>query len=271
MTTTRFGNGEKTLSPASKDSPNLPDLKTRVPADMELAVGSCLRRYGSFDKFLSKLGVDRQSYLVANWKDDLICVPDDGNGHVLVPNIRIAALAFGYEKIQAWLMTYLVNLNSFLLGSNPEKKMTGSQIEEAAAVIIDNYGQTIFVTEVPLIFSRIKAGKYGKSYGVIDGGMVLNCIQLYLDGRPLEKAEILKIKERKRLREEAERDAMKPRMSLDEWRQTMRYAELKSIGLVDNIEAFAKKFDLQIIGDAKQENQERDADDVCGSEVPEQT
>ena len=214
--------------------------------------------------------MDRQSYLVANWQDDLICVPDDGNGHVLVPNLRIASLAFGYERVQAWLMTYLANLNSFLLGPNPEKKMTPAQIEEAASVIIDNYGQTLFVTEIPLIFSRIKAGKYGKSYGVVDGGMVLNCIQLYLDRRPEEKAGILKAKERERWRREAEEDDKKPRMSLDEWRKTMGYAELRIAGVADNIDAFAEKFGCQIIGDGEQEDKERDSLRVQGQDIPQQ-
>lgn len=231
----------------------------------------CLQRYGDYDRFVSKLGLPRQSWLVANYQDDLICVPDDGNGHVIVPTLRIASLTFGYEKIQAWIMTYIVNLNAFMLGNNVDKKMSGAQIEEASATLMDNYGETLFVTEIPLIFSRIKAGKYGKAYGVVDGGMVLNSVQQYLDLRPREKAEILKEKERERWRRQAEEDAKKPRISLDEWRQSMQYAELKMQGMVDVIDSFADKFNCQILGDGKQEDSQRDPHNIRGADLPQQT
>lgn len=241
-----------------------------VPKELRPAVGLCLRRYGDYDTFVKKLGIEKQSWLVANWQDDLICVPDDGNGHVLVPTVEIARHAFGYERVQAWLMSYIINLNSFLLGTNPDKKMTGAQMEEAAAVMMDNYGRTLFVTEIPLLFSRIKAGKYGKAYGVVDGGMVLNCVQQYLDRRPEEKAAILKEKERERWRREAEEDAKKPRMSLEEWRRTVHYAELQMQGVADRIDSFAEKFGCQIIGDGKQEDKERHPDSVRGADIPQQ-
>ncbi len=224
-----------------------------IPKDVKPAVDRCVKRYGSYENFLKKLGIGNAGLLVANYQNDLICVPDDGQGHVLVPTIEIAAMAFSYQKIQAWLMTYIANVNSFFLGADPDKKMSGAQIEDAAGVIIDAYGKTIFVTEVPVIFTRIKAGRYGKAYGVVDGGMILNCINLYLQARQNEKAEILKQRAHDKAMREYEEDMKKPRMSLDEWRKTRQYAELEMQGLANDIDSFAKKFDLQVIKDETQQ------------------
>ena len=233
-----------------------------IPKDVKPAVDRCLKRYGSYENFVSKLNVGNAGRLVANWQDDLICVPDDGNGHVLIPTLEIAAMAFSYQRIQAWLMAYIANVNSFFLGVDPDKKMPGPQIEDASGVIIDAYGKTIFVTEIPVIFTRIKAGRYGKAYGVVDGGMILNCIQQYLDARMNEKAEILRKRNHEKALREAEEDKKKPRMSIDEWKKTRQYAELDMQGKAEDIEGFARKMGLDILkddddkkkGDGEQEN-----------------
>lgn len=225
-----------------------------IPAELKPAVDRCVKRYKSYENFLAKLGIDKAQTLVANYQDQLICVPDDGKGHVLVPTIEIACKAFGFERIQAWLMTYIINANAFLLGSNTEKKMTPSQIEEAASLIIQNYGRGIFVTEIPVIFARIKGGRYGKVYGCIDGGMILNCFELYLEQRTVEKAQIYRQMEKERIARRELEESKLPRMSLEEWQQTMQYQELKMEGKVENIEAFMKRFDLQVITDGKSQS-----------------
>ena len=235
--------GRTTSLAASQGS----QMEIFVPPDMKPAVNRCAARYKSFEGFLDKLGLAKQQWLVANFHDDLIYVPHDGKGHVLVPTLEIASMTFGYPNIQAWLMSYIANVNTFFLGSNPEKKMSGAQIEDAAGTIIDAYGKTIFVTEIPVIFMRIKSGRYGKAYGVIDGGMILNCFQLYIEARVNEKAEIHRRKEHEKFIKMQEEWAKSPLMSLDEWRSTVQYADLKMRGDADNIEKFAEKFGCDII------------------------
>lgn len=221
-------------------------ISKETPKNLLPAVQRCVDRYRTFENFINKLGYSKQSYLVANFQDDLICVPRDNKGHVLIPTVQMASYAFSYDKIKAWLLEYIINLNEFILGLNPDKKMTPNQQEEATELIIGNYGRQLFVTEIPVIFSRIKAGYYGKAYGIIDGSMIMNCFTQYLEGRQQELDVIWRRKDAEARRRQEEEDAKTPRMSLDEWRQSLQYAEMKAAGISDNIEELASKLNCEV-------------------------
>lgn len=215
-----------------------------VPIEYKTQVDKCIIKYKSFDGFLSKLNIAATDKLIPIWQDDMI-LPFTDNGEITVPTIFVASLAFGREKIMAWLMSYIVNVNSFFLGSNPEKKMTPAQMEDAASVLIQNYGN-LFVSETPIIFSRIKGGRYGKAYGVVDGGMLCNCFTLYMEGRGEEQAQIHKRKEAERIKRREEEWAKQSRMSFEEFKKTVDYAELEMNGTADKLESFVNKFDFNI-------------------------
>lgn len=206
----------------------------------------CLARYKSYEGFLAKLGLEHMFGLIQEWHEVMISPKPDGRGLIAMPTMRIAALAFGREPIMAWLMTYIVNVNSFLLGGNTEKKMTPAQMEDASSVILDNYGERLFCSEIPIVFSRIKGGKFGKAYGVIDGGMICNCFQLYLEGRGEEIAAIHKKRERERIRRRDEEWARQEIVDMGKWRSSVEYHELALTGEAEKIEDFMQRFDLRL-------------------------
>ena len=239
-------NEKNTLMTYSTELSVYGGISKETPKNLLPAVQRCVDRYHTFENFINKLGYSKQSYLVANFQDDLICVPRDKQGHVLIPTVQMASYAFSYDRIKAWLLEYIINLNEFILGLNPDKKMTPNQQEEATELIIGNYGRQLFVTEIPVIFSRIKAGYYGKAYGIIDGSMIMNCFTQYLEGRQQELDVIWRRKDEEARRRQEEEDAKTTRMSLDEWRQSLQYAEMKAAGISDNIEELASKFNCEL-------------------------
>lgn len=233
---------------------------SRPPEALAPAVASAMRKYGDFDGFLAKLGLEAAQRLVPVWQDEMMLPLPGRDGLVRVPTLEIASWAFGYERITAWLMSYIVNVNSFFLGGNVDKKMTPAQIEDAAATIQANYGR-LLCSEVPVVFSRIKGGRYGKAYGVIDAGMICNCFQQYLEGRPAERAEIYRRKERLKAERERKERGAETTMSLDEFRKSVAYAEMQMAGKADVLEEFVDRFKL-FDDDGEQEDSRRHADGV---------
>lgn len=233
---------------------------SRPPEALAPAVASAVGKYGDFNGFLAKLGFEAAQRLVPVWQDEMMLPLPGKDGLVRVPTLEIASWAFGHEKITAWLMSYIANVNSFFLGGNVEKKMTPAQIEDAAATIQANYGK-LLCSEVPVVFSRIKGGKYGKAYGVIDAGMICNCFQQYLDGRPAERSEIYRRKERAKAERERKAREAERTMSLDEFRRSVAYAELRMAGKAEALEDFVDRFKL-FDNDGEQEDTRRHADGV---------
>lgn len=217
---------------------------SQIPTEYKAGVKKCLDKYKTYDGFLTKLNIDATAKLLPEWQDEMIC-PFDDKGDVKVPTLLIASVTFGKDRIMAWLMSYIVNVNSFFLGSNVERKMTPSQMEDASLVILQNYGN-LFVSEIPVVFARIKGGKYGKAYGVIDGGMICNCFELYINDRNEERAEIFKRKERTRIERKKEKDSKVKSISFDEFKTTLIYADLEMSGKTKGLEEFVKKFGFDI-------------------------
>ena len=217
---------------------------SQIPTEYKAGVKKCLDKYKTYEGFLTKLNIDATAKLLPEWQDEMIC-PFDDKGDVKVPTLLIASITFGKDRIMAWLMSYIVNVNSFFLGSNVERKMTPSQMEDASLVILQNYGN-LFVSEIPVVFARIKGGKYGKAYGVIDGGMICNCFELYINDRNEERAEIFKRKERARIERKREEDSKVKSISFDEFKTTLIYADLEMSGKTKGFEEFVKKFGFDI-------------------------
>lgn len=213
------------------------------PKELAPAVASCVRRYGDYQGFLGKLGLEVAAKLVPVWQDEMICATAGSDGMVRVPTLEIASWAFGHDKVTAWLMSYVANVNAFFLGGNVDKKMTPAQIEDASATIQANY-RHLLCSEVPVVFTRIKAGRYGKAYGVIDAGMICNCFQQYMEGRNAERVEIHRRKEHERAAKAVAERGREETMSLEEFRKSVHYAELKMSGKADAMDEFIDTFKI---------------------------
>ncbi len=215
-----------------------------IPADFKPAVDKCLAKYPTYENFLAKLSPAAADRLLPDWESAMI-YPLDIDGNVKVPTVKVASMAFGRERVIAWLMAYVVSVNSFFLGASPDKKMTPGQMEEAASIILQNYNH-LLVSEIPVVFSRIKGGRYGKAYGVVDGGMLCNCFEQYAEGRMEERASIHKRVSAEKARRMHEQWQKEDTMSFDEFKGTIDYARIQMSGQADKLEKFVTKYDMRV-------------------------
>jgi len=95
------------------------------------------------------------------------------------PSISAVLKNFGSEFIQAYLASWIVNINSFL---NIRYPMNEQQIEETARLIINNFFN-LTVVEIYLVINNAKMGIYGKFYDRLDGSMILSWFAKYYDER----------------------------------------------------------------------------------------
>jgi len=85
----------------------------------------------------------------------------------------------GKETSLLILETWIVNLNDFL---NISRKMTPEQIKETADMIYDEF-YYLKISDISLIFKRIKTGFYGEFYESIDGMKLLKMFADYSQER----------------------------------------------------------------------------------------
>lgn len=80
------------------------------------------------------------------------------------PSLAMVRTAYSHNVLIAWVMAQLEDVNDF---SGTAQKMSIAQMEQLAKVISTEY-YYLKVTEFHLFLHRLKAGKYGVFYGVID-------------------------------------------------------------------------------------------------------
>lgn len=95
------------------------------------------------------------------------------------PSIVSLQKRFGSDFIQAYIATWLINLNAFL---NLKYPMSEQQIEETAEFIINDF-YSLTVVDVYLIMRNAKTGFYGKFYESLNGAMILTWFNNYFEER----------------------------------------------------------------------------------------
>lgn len=84
------------------------------------------------------------------------------------------------EKVSlSILKVWIINLNDFL---NIPRKMTPPQIEETAMMVFDEF-YYLKISDISLIFKRIKIGHYGNLYESIDGMKIIGMFHQYAKER----------------------------------------------------------------------------------------
>lgn len=84
------------------------------------------------------------------------------------------------EKVSlAIIKVWLVNLNDFL---NIKNKMLTYQIDETAQIIFDEF-YYLKMSDISLVFKRIRTGYYGSFYESIDGMKILDMFYKYAQER----------------------------------------------------------------------------------------
>jgi len=95
------------------------------------------------------------------------------------PSISMLKKNFGSEFTQAYIVTWLININGFL---NLRFPMSEQQIEETSRLIVSNF-YNLTTVDVYMVINNAKMGIYGKFYDRIDGSMILTWFRQYFDER----------------------------------------------------------------------------------------
>lgn len=95
------------------------------------------------------------------------------------PSISLVKKQFGKDFVQAYIATWIVNINGFL---NLRFPMSETQIEETSRLIINNF-YNLTIADIYLVINNAKMGLYGKFYDRIDGSMILSWFGKYFDER----------------------------------------------------------------------------------------
>lgn len=124
------------------------------------------------------------------------------------PSLVRIADAYGAAEAEALVMLYVKDLSEY---TGVKDKITPGQMHETAAVIISEYGY-LTIAEIMYFFYLFKAGRFGKFYGVVDGLVITNAIQDFLDVRneELDRIERKKRKEAQAREEERMRKECLP-------------------------------------------------------------
>lgn len=114
------------------------------------------------------------------------------------PTMQQAAMIYGDEAIALWTKIQLEDLNNYC---GVQNKMTPSQLEDLAAILLFQYGQ-IKISEFALFLMKFKAGKYEQFYGTVDPLIITTAMNEFMDDRMIA----FRISEREReLREAAQK------------------------------------------------------------------
>lgn len=96
-----------------------------------------------------------------------------------LPSLGSINRKFGFDFTQAYIEGWIVNLREFI---NVGKKMTNTQNQETAMLIVENY-PSLTIADINLIFKRAKLGHFGPMYDRLDGQLILSWIETYFNER----------------------------------------------------------------------------------------
>lgn len=96
----------------------------------------------------------------------------------------LAAVALGYGRLTAivWICTQAENINTF---AGVKEKLSVERQKELAGLFLAEYPY-LKVSELLLFFHRIKCGRYGRFYGMVDALFITSAMLLFLEERRME-------------------------------------------------------------------------------------
>lgn len=87
----------------------------------------------------------------------------------------------GLKYVQAILAIAITDLCNFF---NINKNMSVEQIGQTVNFIIETYPlNCLTIADIKLCFNKIKQGHYGKIYDRLDGGVILDALNVYMEKR----------------------------------------------------------------------------------------
>ena len=104
----------------------------------------------------------------------------------LAPTLGSIKREYSEDFQIAYVSVWIVNLNDFV---NALRKMSPVQIEETATILVQEYPY-LNLSDINLVFGKIKKGEFGQLFAEIDGMKILSWFEQYVRERMRTAADI---------------------------------------------------------------------------------
>lgn len=135
-------------------------------------------RYGSPEQFLKTFTPDLQLVAAQHMERTYFGT---------APTLSILVEGYGKQTAIVWICIQVENINNF---AGVKEKMPVARQKELAELFLAEYPQ-LKVSELLLFFHRLKCGRYGRFYGMVDALFITSALLAFMDER---KADINRIK-----------------------------------------------------------------------------
>ncbi len=130
------------------------------------------------------------------------------------PTLWQANNAYGRGTAEELLVYHLADLGEY---TGVRDKMTTNQIRQMAELIAADYGY-VKISEFMLFCRRMKAGRYGSFYGVVDPMVIMSALRTFI----LERNDMISEHEQQKEQERQEK-AMRGCVSYEEYLKTKKH------------------------------------------------
>lgn len=141
-------------------------------------VAKMRERYGSPEQFLKTFTPDLQLVAAQHMERTYFGT---------APTLSILVEGYGKQTAIVWICIQVENINNF---AGVKEKMSVARQKELAELFLAEYPQ-LKVSELLLFFHRLKCGRYGRFYGMVDALFITSALLAFMDER---KADINRIK-----------------------------------------------------------------------------
>ena len=134
------------------------------------AVAEMRQRYGSAEDFLKLFTPDLQTATARN---------EDRAYLGTAPTLATMADGYGKQMVIVWLCIQIENINNF---AGVKDKMPIARQKELAVLILTEY-PILKASELLLFFHRLKCGRYGRFYGMVDALFITSSLLQFMEQR----------------------------------------------------------------------------------------
>lgn len=130
-----------------------------------------IERFGVGEQFMKKYNPDLQTDTAFN--------KERAFTSEIAPTIGDVREAYGGRICSAWIMAQIERINDF---TGVEKKLTKEvMLEQAKMLQAETKIQRLKVSEFMYFIHRLKMGKYGSFYGVVDAMVINKALETFLE------------------------------------------------------------------------------------------
>lgn len=140
-------------------------------------------RYGTAAQFLKTFNPGLQLQVAAHLERAYLGV---------APQLGVVAAGYGEQTAVVLLCLQMEDLNNF---AGVKEKMPVSRQKELSGILLTEY-PGLKVTEVLLFFHRVKCGRYGRFYGMVDAMFITSALLAFMEERRTEMARYKTVQQR---------------------------------------------------------------------------